>query len=557
MVRWVIFVVSLVVLLVPGWVLAQGVGYETFTPVGAGYLYIGLGIQDTFRTHRSMQAIVPAIIICCVLYLLVKRMMSVQPEPLINVVMYGITTAMICAMFWPETVGGLFPSLNWPVYPNAITALTARTGGYTNIDNAEKVLQTTSSVGLIPGDPLAVPGNILTSGQASVTPAFHLLLSSAVGTPISVALIMNDKAGRVYDRTMAFQGLMSVELSSELQLFFDREFMNCYEWAIANVEAQDRLGRDRLDWKTLLPWESVIQTEFAASEVIIYTPDVRTYTWLKNPSPPYINCDDVWTNLRTEVGNELGRVTAGGDPRDQAIARATGLVSDSQVDSLLLRELKRKMGSNVRSAAFERLFKAGVIAKDSSAVLSGRWWGTAATGAGVGAAAGTFVLPGVGTTVGTVVGGIAGALAGLLMDVAKVEIDHFINLIRPLIAILFFMPHIVGVISAVTIGFFPVIVLWSLFPGQHFKPLINYVLVLFFVQSPPLWYAISDMASTYAFNSMDTMSSTAGAERVVSFMGAEMAGMFVTIITVILVPMIQGIIMFGAWRAISGSMKGV
>ena len=41
-------------------------------------------------------------------------------------------------------------------------------------------------------------------------------------------------------------------------------------------------------------------------------------------------------------------------------------------------------------------------------------------------------------------------------------------------------PYIVGFGIFATLSFFPIVLIWSLFPGQHFKPLVNYFLLLVF-----------------------------------------------------------------------------
>ena len=129
--------------------------------------------------------------------------------------------------------------------------------------------------------------------------------------------------------------------------------------------------------------------------------------------------------------------------------------------------------------------------------------------------------------------------------------------VKPALVFLHFMPHITGMIAATTIGLFPLVVAWSLFPGQAFKPLANYFLVLLFTQSAPLWYAISDAMSAFAYRSMggNTVDMTLF-DKVLNAVEGEAAGVFVGVAAIFVVPMIEAIILFGAWRAIGSALKG-
>ena len=141
----------------------------------------------------------------------------------------------------------------------------------------------------------------------------------------------------------------------------------------------------------------------------------------------------------------------------------------------------------------------------------------------------------------------------------KTAITGVLNFMKPALMVLLFMPYITGMMTAVVVGLFPIIVLWSLFPGQHFKPLINYFLVLLFVQSAPLWYAIGDLMSTAAFSRFGGHIGGNYWQGIglASWLEATAAGTFVAVLATFLVPMVEAVLLFGTWRAVAGALKGI
>ena len=99
-------------------------------------------------------------------------------------------------------------------------------------------------------------------------------------------------------------------------------------------------------------------------------------------------------------------------------------------------------------------------------------------------------------------------------------------------------------------------VLWSLFPGQHVKPLVNYFLMLFFVHSTPLWWSIADAASTMAGDIGSPHAAGWIFESVGEFFRGHAAAVVVGVLAILLVPVIQAVVMFGTWRAIGGIWRG-
>ena len=114
-------------------------------------------------------------------------------------------------------------------------------------------------------------------------------------------------------------------------------------------------------------------------------------------------------------------------------------------------------------------------------------------------------------------------------------------------------PYLVGIAMFVVLAFFPVVLLWSLFPGQHFKPLVNYFLLLIFVCSTPLWWAMVDGAAEVAYANHPPVGWFAAP---VGWGVAYTSYMVVTVVGIIMVPLLQATLLFGTWRAIGGIWHG-
>ena len=114
-------------------------------------------------------------------------------------------------------------------------------------------------------------------------------------------------------------------------------------------------------------------------------------------------------------------------------------------------------------------------------------------------------------------------------------------------------PYLVGIAMFVVLAFFPVVLLWSLFPGQHFKPLVNYFLLLIFVCSTPLWWALVDGAAEVAYANHPPVGWFAAP---VGWGVAYTSYMVVTVVGIIMVPLLQATLLFGTWRAIGGIWHG-
>ena len=135
------------------------------------------------------------------------------------------------------------------------------------------------------------------------------------------------------------------------------------------------------------------------------------------------------------------------------------------------------------------------------------------------------------------------------------EINRVLDFMRPAILLLMFAPYVTGIMAATVLAFFPVVVIWSVFPGQHFKPLMNYFLVLLFTQSAPIWWAMGDALADVALHHLGTPGTGAIAD-VGQFVAGYAGAVVVGVLSVFLVPVLEAVVLFGSWRVVGGLFKG-
>ena len=563
----------LVFVLLPACAYAQTLGYQTLTPTGAAYLYMGLGMQWTLRASRSMINLPAAIVICGVLYLLLKQAISANPAPIASVVAYFLSTCFVLVMFWPEAVAPLTSQLNYQIYPNAVTSIAQVSGGFPGPKTAKERLENLASAALIPGGPwpFEFHGNLMTITSTEVPPAFHLLLRTAVDLPRELAVALNSDATKPFLRSLSFQGLYGLEAYPETDDLLAVEGIECYKQVVNQLAVDGSIDLETMDWKSYLPWEAPVYDAMEDNGGNNFWTEVMTETYRGDTLTGdvvdgSVRCIDVWDFIWGDFERALAQPVHpdSTDRIHDVIATTTHLSKNQQIAMLIYRNMQRFAPKAIESTTAESLRNAGMAIGAATAaanvvdVVSSTVQG-AAVGMGVGASVGVWAF-GVGAIPAGAVGGFLGAAAGFMsaiLTAAKPVLDQLMGFVKPAMIVIYFMPYITGMISAVTVGFFPFVVLWSLFPGQHFKPLANYFLVLLWAQSAPLWYAFADAMSQFAYRSVGgNQTNIQEIEKVLNFIEGNAVGVFVGVAAIFMVPMMEAIILFGAWRAIGSAFRG-
>ena len=525
------FVAALLVATVPCGVLAQGVvRYETLTVVEAAYLYSGLGLQAVLR-RSSLRFLVPAIVMCGIFWLLYRRRMSAVPAPLFGVFAYVVHCLLILVMFWPEAAGG-FGLQFQQLFPGAVTSHVAQ--------GNSMLIQTAGQSGLI-------PAYLQTLGFARVPRALDLFLQGITQAPLRLGEAI-DSAGlrRPFERLPVMRQLLVEEMPADLGAQLPRFAQACYAEAVRALQASatSALTRDQM-----MPWSSQMQTELGRIRI---DPDKgflqKLQDWLSSWGFSWgggatISCDAFYNGIEHRIRRYLtDTTTASGMSHSALYDNAIDIQIDSQVQFYVNRELSKHVAPVV--AAPSRVAAAAGVSS---------WWGT--------------VTSAIGSVAGAIFGGganpataAAGAAGGAVVGAAAKFAGQVSALMGLAGFLVFWAPYLVGFALFTTLGLFPVVLLWSMFPGQHFKPLINYFLLLIFLCSTPLWWAVVNTTAELAYNSalpsggfLEVLDALGGG---LVQPGAWVVYMFVSSVGIVMVPMVQAILLFGTWRAIGGILRG-
>ena len=493
------------VLLLPALASAQvTVQYRTLTIVESAYLYSGLALQSVLRAS-SLRQLPQVIVACGVVWLLYRRLTGPHPQPLAGVVAYVINCTVILVLFWPEAAPRFFASpMTTRVFPGAVTSYVAQRNAMT-VDNA--------------GASRLVPASLQTAGGAPVPRFTDLLLRVATTVPLTLGESI-DTAGlvRPFERIPVLHELMAQQVPADLAAMMP-EFVNrCYKPAAVRAASNPDLTFEKL-----LPSGSIMSAQLARHTMPTEKGHVfNLRAWLPGTySTPMTNCKAFYDGMEARVNNFLrGEATQQGSNKQQQYLDVLGLTAQSQARFFVQRELERHLGGG-----------AEIVAPSRVTALK-RKLDIASFAAG---ALGNFDLTAWGkSTVG--------------------EIQKFMDRLSRFLGVgsflVYWAPYIVGNAMFAVLAFFPLVLLWSLFPGQHFKPLVNYFLLLVFVCSTPLWWAMVNVVADLGHQNYSPggnwLSALPGALR------AEAAYVVVTIIGIVMVPVIQAVLLFGTWRAIGG-----
>ena len=498
-IQWLPFAV---ILCRPAVALAQvSVQYQTLTLVESAYLYSGLALQSILRLS-SLRQLPQAIVACGVVWLLYRRLTTSHPQPFAGIVAYVISCSVILVLFWPEAAPRFFSPLTTRVFPGAVTSYVAQRNVMA-VDNA--------------GASRLVPASLQTAGGAPVPRFTDLLLRVVTTVPLTLGETIDSQGlARPFERIPALHELMKQDVPPALTAMMPEFVNHCY--SPAAVQAADDPG---LAFETVAPWGSIMSTELARLTLPTERGLVLTLKkWLPALfSAPTANCRSFYDGMEADVSSFLaGEATQQGSNKRQQYRDVLGLQAQSQARFLVQRELEKHLQPGVQAPERVTRLRRKVDAASFAAGALGNFDltapGKSTTGQIQKQLDRLFRLPG-----GGVVPGLLGAVRG-----RHRHVRHPVLL--------------------------SIVLLWSLFPGQHFKPIVNYFLLLVFVCSTPLWWAMVNVAADLAHERYSPAGNWLAA--LPGNIHAELAYVVITIIGIVMVPVIQAVLLFGTWRAIGG-----
>ena len=482
--------------------LAWAQGYELLTLAEAAYVYSGLEVQEVLRSS-SLRQLPQVIMGCCIVWLVYRRVTSPRPQPIAGIVAYVVSCGLILVLFWPEAAPR-FLTVRTMIPSGGVTSYIAVQNGMANVD--------ARSSGLVPRQ--------LLSGAAGtqVPQALDLILRAITDSTLLLADAIYPGINRPFGRVGVLSDFVEqVETNPPASLRHRMpQFVNeCY---LPAVEGLMKV-KPQPTFEERMPWSSDMSTHLAA--ITIQGKRGVADDFGTAPTPTPTNCQAFYRDMEEETRQYLrGQQTAQGSNKARVVRENLGITGREQARMFAAREMERQM-QTVQGP--QRI----VNAKRALDVSSG-----------LASAFSQFDLTAPFKS------------AGSQLEKHLERMGRFLGLGSFLV---FWGPYLVGIAMFVVLAFFPVVLLWSLFPGQHFKPLVNYFLLLIFVCSTPLWWALVDGAAEVAYAQHPPVGWFAAP---VGWGLAYTSYMVVTVLGIILVPVLQATLLFGTWRAIGGIWHG-
>ena len=469
--------------------LAWAQDYEMLTLAEAAYLHSGLAMQAMLR-NSTLKTLPAVIMICCTMWLIYRRVTSPRPQPIAGIIAYWVSCGLILILFWPEAA---------PRFTFA--------GSITKIVKSDGTVSWVARQGLVPvvnaRDSGLVPDRL--RGDAVVPLALDLILGAVTEMPLLLARGFHpDNMERPFSRVPVLQEFVEdVESAPPPSLVKDVGDFSwlCYEQAITNLMAADS-ERTR---EEVMPWSPVMARALG---------EIR----LQTSAMGHADCQAFYQQEleRKTIRHLRGQQTAQGSNKARVVRENLDIGARDQARMFIMRELERQVLEVQRPNRVTAAKRALEALSSSIGVVS------------------NFQVTAPLKSTGT--------------ELQK-HIDRMARFLGIGSFLVYWGPYIVGIAMFVTLAFFPVVLLWSLFPGQHFKPLVNYFLVLIFVCSTPLWWGMVDAAAEVAY----AQHPTGGWFDAPARWGvAYTSYMVVTVIGIVMVPVMQATLLFGTWRAIGG-----
>ena len=476
----------------PAW--AQ-VRYEVLTLAEAAYLYSGLVVQQMLRAS-SLRLLPQVIVVSGVAWLVYRQVTSSRRQPFAGIVAYVISCTLILVLFWPEAA----PRFLSPVVAlrmNRVVSYVASANSMTR-ENARQS-------GL-------VPQRLRAGGRTQVPSALHLLIGVATTVPMTLGKAINGGLDRPFSRVPVLQEFVEdveTEPPASLVHKMNQFAPTCYE--VASHKLMEGDPNRTVD--DMVPWSAAMAGELAKIQISL-TGTVR-------------DCSQLYQQMENEVVTQLGaQATAQGSTKGQVVEDNLDIAVLDQARIYVMRALERRvLDPEVANPQEPHRLVSAKRALDAMSAASGTL------------SQFDFTAP--------------FKSAGTQLEKQLDRISRFLGIGS---FIVYWGPYVVGIAMFSVLALFPVVVLWSLFPGQHFKPLVNYFLLLIFVCSTPLWWAMVDAAAEVAYAqhpATGTWWDAMGAWGI-----AYTSYMVVTVLGVILVPVLQATLLFGSWRAIGGIWHG-
>ena len=488
--------------------------YRVLSLVESALLWSGLQVQAMLRAS-SLRFLPQVIVVCGVFWLLLRRRTSAHPEPLFGVGAYALGCTLILILFWPEAAP-VFSGLVRQIQPRSVFSYVAVENGMTRAS--------ADGSGLIPSG--------LRAPFATVPAFLHLTLRMVTETPLVVGEAIDPQTASArgltapFWRTGPMEQFLNQELSPNAAKMLGGYLTVCYNPAVLEVGAQQDLTAEQI-----VPWSADMQAAMGTAFFPVEGGgDIgRPVQFMRGLGAGVtdVRCSQAWQLMEQDTIRYLGsETTEQGRSMGRLYQDALGLSFQDQARIILMRQIEGLAPPEVLAPM--RVVNAKRAADLGSAISN---------------IVGNFDPHNPFKSSVGVVGGYLERISAFL---------------RPAAFLVYWGPYIVGAALFTIVSFFPIVLLWSMFPNQGFKPIVNYFLLLLFVCSTPLWWG---MVNAMAEMSRESgMASAPVAGNVITVLGtvaqAQLSYLVITVVGIIMVPILQAILLFGSWRAIGGIWRG-
>ena len=477
-------------------------GYEMLTLAEAAYLYSGLEVQEMLRAS-SLRQIPQVIMVCCTIWLVYRRLTSPRPQPIAGIAAYLVSCGLILVLFWPEAAPR-FLTVRAVIPAGGVTSFIAVQNGMANVN--------AGSSGLVPRQLLSG------TGQAQVPQALDLILRAVTEMPLLLGDAIYPGLNRPFSRVgvlSEFVDQVETNPPASLRTRMPNFVEECYTPGLEQLLK----NKPEPTFEERMPWSSDMSGHLAGIRIQGKRGVADDFGTAPTTTPT--TCRAFYRNMEEETLQHLrGQRTAQGSNKARVVRDNLGITGREQARMFVAREMERQM-ETVHGP--QRLVNAKRGLDVSSGILG---------------ALSQFDLTAPFKSVGSQL---------------EKHLDRMSRFLGVGSFLVYWGPYLVGIAMFVVLAFFPVVLLWSLFPGQHFKPLVNYFLLLIFVCSTPLWWALVDGAAEVAYANHPPVGWFAAP---VGWGVAYTSYMVVTVVGIILVPLLQATLLFGTWRAIGGIWHG-
>jgi hypothetical protein len=498
----------------------------------AAYFYTGLAAQSLTRNAFS---VLPRVLVALHLVRLFGRMPGRwERGHLWHIVVYMLISIGLMILFWPETV--IFSSGRETIAPEDVRSFAAvQDPGSTNVTSA-------ADTGLVP--PALQRLVFIPQGTGMV-------LSVLTETPLALARLINSQAHRPFSALVPMQWLWTQKLSAEARAAVRDFVSNCYLPAKIRLFEETSPGVP-LTFQALLPWGGTPLVGVLAQIQVTPggqggLPALVRRALGRVGILEQISCDAYAALVEQNVITWLNaQQTARGTPLATVFAQELQMPPETAARFLIYREMLRAAGPEIPAPSLTGTY----LLLRATGLLGQIGIGSAA-GAAEGGLRGLETVGPAGAKAGALFGAIEGAASGLgrgLSNELQQIIDGVSGLLRPALFLIWWGPYVFGIINLVLLMLFPMVLLWTLTPGQQFRPLITYFTLLFVTTSTPLWWALVDIAARLAGNLGDSFFVSPG-----QWLHDVAAQLVVTVVGMVAV--LVAIAVMVMWTGISAAMS--